>query len=165
MFHTSIGSPIRRGIAAVALGLAVATAPVAIGATSASAAPYCGITWGSLAKASSVMAPVSVTGLRVGTHPCYDRLVVDVKGKVTGYNVSYVSQVTAEGSGMVVPTAGGAKLQVTVHASAWKKPASSSRTPICPLPKSPSGSVFCRPPTSTGSSSKPTGYLPPNIAN
>ncbi|MGJ6979915.1 AMIN-like domain-containing (lipo)protein [Aestuariimicrobium soli] len=116
-------STLRRSAAALALGLAVTGAPVALGATSANAAPYCGITWGSLAKSSQTMTASTVLGLRTGRHACYDRLVVDIKGKVTGYDVRYVSQVTMDGSGLPVAVAGGAKLQVVVRAAAWSRPA------------------------------------------
>lgn len=119
MIHTTL----RRSAAALALGLAVTAAPLTFEAASADAAPYCGITWGSLAKSSSLMTPSSVVGLRTGRHTCYDRLVVDIKGKVTGYDVRYVSQVTADGSGFPVAVAGGAKLQVVVRAASWSRPA------------------------------------------
>ncbi|EAQ00490.1 hypothetical protein JNB_09964 [Janibacter sp. HTCC2649] len=108
---------IRRSAAALAIGLAAATAPAAIGATTASAAPYCGITWGSLAKTNATMNVTSVAGLRAGRHDCYDRLVIDQKGKATGYDVRYVSVVTQDGSGNPVPVAGGAALQVITRAS------------------------------------------------
>ena len=71
MIHTTL----RRSAAALALGLAVTAAPLTFGAASADAAPYCGITWGSLAKSSSLMTPSSVVGVRTGRHTCYDRLV------------------------------------------------------------------------------------------
>lgn len=96
-------------------------APVAVTASSsATAAPYCGITWGSLAKATSPsnLWTGKVTGTRWGQHRCYDRLVFDIAkgaGKL-GYNVRYVSTVTGPGSGMPVPVSGGAKIQVTVNA-------------------------------------------------
>ncbi|MEO6018781.1 MAG: hypothetical protein ABIP45_00850 [Knoellia sp.] len=108
---------LRRSAAALALGLAAATAPAAIGASTASAAPYCGITWGSLAKSSTTMKATSVKTVRAGRHDCYDRLVIDQKGPATGYDVRYVSQVTSDGSGFVVPVTGGAKLQVVTRAS------------------------------------------------
>ncbi|CAI9405329.1 MULTISPECIES: AMIN-like domain-containing (lipo)protein [Aestuariimicrobium] len=120
MFRTTL----RRSAAALALGVAVTAAPVALATTSASAAtPYCGIYWGSLAKSSSRMTTSTVTGLRAGEHPCYDRLVVDIKGRVTGYDVRYVSQITMDASGMPVAVAGGAKLQVMVRAASWTRPA------------------------------------------
>lgn len=108
---------IRRSAAALALGLAAATAPAAIGASTASAAPYCGITWGSLAKSNLTMNITTVAGLRAGRHACFDRLVIDQKGKATGYDVRYVTVVTQDGSGFPVPVAGGAALQVITRAA------------------------------------------------
>lgn len=86
--------------------------------------PYCNIRWGSLPKESSATtnptsAPGDLVNVRTGTHQCYDRLVLDVDGASHGYRVSYVDQVRAEGSGFVVPTAGGARLQVTAIAPAY----------------------------------------------
>lgn len=87
-------------------------------------APYCGITWGSLAKSSTATvnpsaSPGDLVGARSGRHACYDRFVIDVDGSSHGYNVRYVDQVRADGSGMVVPTAGGARLQVVAVAPAY----------------------------------------------
>jgi hypothetical protein len=88
----------------------------------AQAAPYCGITWGSLAKQAGNSAPASdgddLAAVRSGRHACYDRLVIDITGTsdVNSYRVQYVSHVTADGSGFVVPLRGGAFLQITVAA-------------------------------------------------
>ena len=109
-------------VAACAAALA---APVAFAGTStpatASTAPYCGLTWGSTAKATSPaqLWTGAVTGVRAGRHSCYDRLVIDVgRGRGTlGYSVHYVSAVTAPGSGLPVTVSGGAKIQVTVGAA------------------------------------------------
>ncbi|MBO1269520.1 AMIN-like domain-containing (lipo)protein [Arthrobacter cavernae] len=84
----------------------------------ASAAPFCGITWGSLAK-SNTSLPVGpgqdpITNIRSGRHACFDRLVVDVNGQAPRYHVRYVPAVTQDGSGFTVPLRGGAFLQVTV---------------------------------------------------
>ena len=113
---------VRRSAAALALGLAAATAPAAVGASSATAAPYCGIYWGSLAKTSAVSKAPTVTGLRAGRHACYDRLVIDHKGPATGFDVRYVPQIIADGSGNVIPTAGGAKLQIVTHGTRYTTP-------------------------------------------
>ena len=48
--------------------------------SSASAAPYCGIVWGSLAKSGGSSGAQTVAGVRTGRHDCYDRLVVDLNG-------------------------------------------------------------------------------------
>lgn len=106
---------------AIALALAAITTPAAVTvATSASAAPYCGITWGSLAKATSpnLLWTGKVTGVRSGQHPCFDRVVFDIaKGAGNlGYNVRYVTTVTGPGSGLPISVNGGAKIQVTINA-------------------------------------------------
>lgn len=85
---------------------AVLTAP------SAAASPYCGLVWGSLAKADPGMSAGQLTGVRAGQHTCYDRLVLDINRPLTGWSVRYVSQVIADGSGAVVPMSGGARLEV-----------------------------------------------------
>ena len=112
----------RRGLAASVAAAAVIAAlgvvPAVAGASGASAAPYCGITWGSLAKTAAPMVAGPVTGVRSGRHDCYDRLVIDLKGTAPGYDVRYVTNVHTEGQGTVVPLRGGAKLQVVVRAPA-----------------------------------------------
>ena len=101
------------------LALAAVLAALVLPGT-AQAAPYCGITWGSLVKQAGNSAPAlrgtELTGVRAGQHTCYDRLVLDVTGatRVGSYRVEYVSAVRREGSGAVVPLAGGAFLQISV---------------------------------------------------
>ena len=117
---------ITRSLLVAALAGAV---PVATANASAQAAPYCGITWGSLAKTKAPLQAGPVTGVRSGRHTCFDRLVIDLKGTAPGYTVRYVSQVTADGSGAVLPTRGGAKLQLTVNAPAYTPTRSATFTP------------------------------------
>lgn len=81
--------------------------------------PYCGIVWGSLAKANPTMSTANVTNVRTGQHPCYDRMVIDLQGKVQGYSVQYVPVVVQDGSGFPIPLNGGAFLQVTVTAPSY----------------------------------------------
>jgi type IV secretory pathway VirB2 component (pilin) len=64
--HLSTRLAIRSLVVAVAAGVV----PVAAATTSAEAAPYCGITWGSLAKSSATMVPGPVTNVRAGRHTC-----------------------------------------------------------------------------------------------
>ena len=86
-------------------------------------AAVCSIPFGSLPKDDPAMGTGEVDSLRAGRHECFDRLVVDIDGPPDGYNVRYVDQVTADGSGAVVPTPGGARLQVIVrHPSSWPVP-------------------------------------------
>jgi len=88
-------------------------------ASPATAAPYCGLVWGSLEKAV-VGAPQShVVNVRTGKHSCYDRLVIDVDGAISGYTVAYVQSVGQDGSGEPIPTRGGAALQITVNAPSY----------------------------------------------
>ncbi|MBO3083374.1 AMIN-like domain-containing (lipo)protein [Cellulomonas fengjieae] len=84
-------------------------------ASPATAAPYCGLVWGSLVKSAPGLSQAPVTDVRTGRHACYDRLVVDVAGDAGGYTVSYVPQVVQDGSGYPIATRGGAALQITVN--------------------------------------------------
>jgi hypothetical protein len=87
--------------------------------TASAAVPYCGITWGSQTKASPKIVRSTIINVRSGQHPCFDRLVVDLKGKkLPGYTVRYVSKVVAP-SGKAVPLKGAAFLQISVRAPAY----------------------------------------------
>ncbi|MBB4910175.1 AMIN-like domain-containing (lipo)protein [Actinophytocola algeriensis] len=90
-----------------------------IPAATASAAPYCGITWGSTAKSANPTATGNLTNVRAGRHDCYDRLVFDTTGPANGYWVSYVDVMHEDPTGAVVPLRGGAKLSVTVQAPSY----------------------------------------------
>lgn len=108
--------------AAVILSLLFGALSVLLHAPSATAAataaPYCGIKWGSLPKQASPMSNALMTDVRVGQHGCYDRLVLDMSGDVRGYSVRYVDEVRFDGSGKLVPLRGGAKLEVIARAGA-----------------------------------------------
>jgi hypothetical protein len=90
-------------------------------APTASAAPFCGIRWGSLAKEASTTAfPGHLVDVRAGRHACYDRLVLDVADAgISHYYVSYVDQVREDGSGHVVPLRGGARLAIVAGVPAY----------------------------------------------
>lgn len=101
---------------------AVAAAVVGLVSPAAAAAPYCGITWGSLPKADDAGDTEVLTDVRAGRHACYDRLVIDLAGQdqsFGSYDVRYVRKVREDGSGEVVPLRGGAALQVVVRAPAY----------------------------------------------
>jgi len=102
----------------IRLLLAVLLAVVATVALAApaSAVVACPTGWGSLPEQNVAMTGNPVIGVRAGTHSCFDRVVIDLDGAAAGYTVAYVAQVTADGSGQVVPTPGGARLQVTANA-------------------------------------------------
>ncbi|MFE7631224.1 hypothetical protein [Kocuria sp. NPDC057446] len=103
-----------------ALVLAMGLGLIVPGSANA-AAPYCGITWGSGPKYSKTYTGDVITNVRAGRHACFDRLVVDLRGKrAAGYNVQYVAAVHEDGSGKEVPLRGAADLRVIVHAPAYK---------------------------------------------
>lgn len=104
---------VRGVLVALVATLGIVTAP-----TAASAHPYCGQVWGSLAKSAGGVdySPGILTNVRAGRHACYDRLVLDIgDARLTSWSVQYVDQVRADGSGNVVPTPGGARLEVIVR--------------------------------------------------
>jgi len=102
-------------------------------APASAAAPYCGIRWGSLDEVVTGLSTAPVTGVRTGRHDCYDRLVVDVSGRVGGWTVGYVPHVVADGSGAVIPTRGGAALQITVNDPAYTSAGTPTYMPARPL--------------------------------
>ena len=102
----------RRWLAtACAAGSVLTVAPAA----TAGAAPYCGITWGSLQKQDLDHTTAHITNLRAGRHDCFDRLVVDLGPPAAGlpgpqdegFTVRYVPQVLDDPSGAPVALAGG----------------------------------------------------------
>jgi hypothetical protein len=99
-----------------ALLMVLAVGAVVAPSTASAQAPYCGIYWGSLPKVSAASSSSILTGVRSGRHDCYDRLVLDLRGQVGGYDVRYVSLVRSEGGGFPVPVRGGAVIQVVVKA-------------------------------------------------
>jgi len=113
-----------------------------------SAAPYCGITWGSTYKNnySAVSYGTSIFDVRTGRHDCYDRMVFDLSGTAGGYFVGYVPAVYTEGKGDYVPITGGATLQIVVGAPTYdanykstylKLDAHGNKVPVMPQDKLP----------------------------
>ena len=115
--RSRVGLAIAAGLTAAVLAAGVV--PAVAGA--ASSGPYCGITWGSLAKSAPAMTGAPLTGVRVGRHDCFDRMVVDLGGRpVAGYHVRYIDPpYRADGSGDPLFVAGGAVIQVVVRAPAY----------------------------------------------
>ena len=117
-----------RSKALVAAGAAVAS--IAAGMTGAEAATGCQTRWGSLPEGTSAMARGTVENVRSGRHACFDRLVVDVDGKVgRAYDARYVRAVAADGSGQRVPLRGGAFVQLVVRAPAYSEAGTSTYLP------------------------------------
>ena len=111
----------------IAILMAVGSGLVAPGP--ASADPYCGLVWGSLAKEDPAMSQAQVRNVRTGQHYCFDRLVIDLNGPVGGYLVRYVPEVTQDASGLPVPLRGQAFLQVTVHDPAYDESGAATYSP------------------------------------
>ncbi|HEX7277677.1 MAG TPA: hypothetical protein VF244_09920 [Acidimicrobiales bacterium] len=104
-------------VAVAAIGATTLAVPTRASASAAAPAkPFCGITWGSLAKAHAATAEPNLTTTRTGRHDCYDRVVFEFEGTLDGYRVEYVDQVRTEPDGWVLPVAGGARLQLTLWA-------------------------------------------------
>ncbi|MFG1941868.1 hypothetical protein [Nonomuraea sp. NPDC048826] len=58
------------------------------------------------------MDPALVTGVRLGRHPSYDRVVVDLDGGVPGYTVRWVRELHQDGSGTPIDLKGGRALHI-----------------------------------------------------
>lgn len=113
-------SRIAAGLAGALLIAGLGISPVSPAATaSAVTAPSCGITWGSVADSVAGHSSATLTNVRTGRHTCYDRMVIDLKGKVKGYDVRYVNAVYTEAQGRRVPLAGAADLRIIVKAPAY----------------------------------------------
>ncbi len=99
------------------LSLLTVTAGLGGGAPgSAQAAESCAVHWGSLPKGGSASSAAPVSQVRGGEHTCFDRLVIDVHGRIAdAYEVRYVDAVDGEQPGSAVAMRGGALLQVLVH--------------------------------------------------
>lgn len=105
-----------------ALG-ATATPALAVTNAPGQAVVACPTGWGSLPKNDwSSTAGKSITNVRIGTHDCYDRFVIDVPGASAsqlGYTVHYVDQLIQDPTGEPIPVRGGAILEVIVRAPAY----------------------------------------------
>jgi len=81
--------------------------------------PYCGIVWGSLPETAGSLSVPPLINVRAGQHECYDRLVLDIGGAASGYDVRYVTAVRDQGAGNVVPLRGGAFLEIVLMNPAY----------------------------------------------
>lgn len=120
--------------AALAAGLGAPASALAGPATTlaTTARPYCGITWGSLAKANAVSHTTgTLSGVRSGRHDCFDRLVLDVAKvpRSLSYDVRYVTTVREDGSGKAVPLKGDADLRIVLRAPAYDDQGRATFTP------------------------------------
>jgi hypothetical protein len=96
--------------AAMAFGVAVpvGAAPVMANTTQS----FCGISWGSQLKSATGTTASPLTDVRGGRHACYDRLVLDFKGKSNYFHVEYVAKVPDDYTGLDLPERGSAQLRI-----------------------------------------------------
>ncbi|TDB81678.1 hypothetical protein [Micromonospora sp. KC721] len=101
-------------VAGAGAGTAASTGAAATGS------PYCGITWGSGAKAAGSLSSAPLVEVRTGRHDCFDRVVFEFAGPVSGYTVTY-GETWTEGEGLPLSpyTAGDELLRVSLQAPAY----------------------------------------------
>jgi hypothetical protein len=97
----------RRILAILATSLLVSIAAAPSGA-STSVWRTTGTSWTNPAA----LAP-KVTNIRYATHPNFDRVVIDISGRLPGYRTGYTRHHTYDGSGEAVPIRGG--LWIALH--------------------------------------------------
>lgn len=112
----------KRTIRALAFAALLTTLLLGTGAAApavTAAAPYCGITWGSLPKTAGSLSTAYLVTTRTGQDSCWDRVVFEFEGSADGYDVRYGEAYT-EGQGLALSpyTAGGALLAVSLRAPA-----------------------------------------------
>lgn len=59
--------------------------------------------------------PALVTGIRVGRHASFDRVVLDISRRHPGFDIRYVPTLVTDGEGAVVDLRGGYNLQVVLN--------------------------------------------------
>ncbi|TDC83884.1 hypothetical protein E1193_07330 [Micromonospora sp. KC606] len=86
----------------------------------ATGSPYCGITWGSGTKAAGSLSTAPLVDVRTGRHDCFDRVVFEFAGPVSGYTVTY-GETWTEGEGLPLSpyTAGDELLRVSLRAPSY----------------------------------------------
>jgi hypothetical protein len=72
-------------------------------------------------SATAPSGPAQLTGISVGRHPAFDRIVFRFRGGIPGYTIRYVHAVRTDGQGKLVPLRGRAFLQIVFFsASAYQ---------------------------------------------
>ncbi|GAB2679882.1 AMIN-like domain-containing (lipo)protein [Thalassiella azotivora] len=121
---------VRRRLVSLLLAPVAAAAVLLAPVAPAAAGPYCGIWWGSLPEIVESYDRGVLVDVRSGRHPCFDRLVLDVRGDVSGYRVSYVPAVYSEGQGALVPLRGGARIQLVALVPAYDESGEPTYLPV-----------------------------------
>lgn len=113
---------LKRALLSFAIVVAATLGSAGAAAASGAAAPYCGITWGSLPKALDAAGSAPLLDARTGQHDCYDRVVFEVQGSPAGYRVGYEDTVFSDAKGDPLSIAGGARLGVHLLADSSAYP-------------------------------------------
>jgi hypothetical protein len=108
-------------VAVPALGGGAASASPSLPAAPVVTASTVGTATTTLRSAVATL-PGSLVAVRAGRHACFDRLVLEFRGRAPGYTVRYVRQVLTEGQGKPIPLAGRAALAVVVRGSSTYAP-------------------------------------------
>jgi len=106
----------KRSAAAAMISLLVGVLVALLAPPASAHGPYCGTRWGSLPKDVMSGYTAHLVDVRAGRHECFDRLVLDFEGDISGYFVRYVGEVRTDGEGELIPLRGGARLQVVAMA-------------------------------------------------
>jgi hypothetical protein len=107
----------------VAAGVLV-SAPAAVAPSTFSVAPR-------TVQRSPSPAP-EVTAVRVGHHPAYDRVVLQLAGNAAGYRVRYVHRLHRDPSGRRVDLLGPASLKIVLEPANGHDPETGQRTLTTP---------------------------------
>jgi hypothetical protein len=108
-------------VSAVPVGAAGRPTGTAAASVTAAAAPYCGITWGSMPKSSVATRTGKLVRVTTSRQSCWDRTTFEFDGPVDGYVAHYAAQIYSEGgdnTDLVPYTAGGAHLRVLLLSDA-----------------------------------------------
>ncbi|WP_030273808.1 AMIN-like domain-containing (lipo)protein [Streptomyces sp. NRRL B-24484] len=110
-------------VALVLVGLGAAVTPAAAVTGTAATAAACESGWGSLDRKGAARTDDyrSMTGIRTGTQPCFDRMVVDVPGSSPATPVAYWidyrdSPIGTTTDDRRIPVAGGKVLNIVIGA-------------------------------------------------
>jgi hypothetical protein len=108
---------VRHRAVAALTGLVLAATGLAATGTGTADAATARPTWSTTPAAAerSPMPPPLLTGIRVGRHARFDRVVLDLSGEATGYQVRYVRQLVADGSGHPVELRGRYDLRIRLN--------------------------------------------------
>lgn len=102
-------------IPVLAAVLAVVSTIALVAPSAHARSPYCGLTWGSLAKVSDSTSVAALTNVRAGRHACFDRMVIDFAGDSDGYDVRYVKKIGGLALDRPVALRGGAQLAIVIQ--------------------------------------------------